>query len=43
MKRRDFLNVAPFAAGSLVATGIDADFAAVPAYAQAPFADEKSK
>src|SRR5919106_799508 len=34
MKRRDFLNVAPFAAaGSMVA----------PAYAQAPFADEKSK
>src|SRR3989304_2932560 len=44
MKRRDFLNVAPFAAGGLVANGIDADFiAGSPAYAQAPFADEKSK
>ena len=34
MNRRDFLNVAPLAAGTLVATS---------AYAQAPFADEKSK
>ena len=34
MNRRDFLNVAPLAAGTLVASS---------AYAQAPFADEKSK
>ena len=34
MNRRDFLHVAPIAAGSLVAS---------PAYAQAPFANEKSK
>ena len=34
MKRRDFLHVAPLAAGSLIAA---------PAFAQAPFADEKSK
>jgi L-rhamnonate dehydratase len=44
MKRRDFLNVAPLAAGGLIASGIDADLSiGAPAYAQAPFANEKSK
>jgi hypothetical protein len=44
MKRRDFLNVAPFAAGGLIASGIDADLSmGAPAYAQAPLANEKSK
>jgi L-rhamnonate dehydratase len=42
MKRRDFLNVAPLAAGSLLAGGIDSEVGA-PLYAQAPFADVKSK
>ncbi len=42
MKRRDFLNVAPLAAGSLIAGGIDSGVSA-PLYAQAPFADVKSK
>jgi L-rhamnonate dehydratase len=44
MNRRAFLNLAPWAAGSLVASGIDADARiGTPAYAQAPFSDEKSK
>ena len=42
MKRRDFLNVAPLAAGSLIAGGMNSDVSA-PLYAQAPFADVKSK
>ena len=35
MKRREFLNLAPLAAGAFAAN-------AAPAYAQAPFADEKT-
>ncbi len=42
MKRRDFLNAVPLAAGSLLAGGIDSD-AGAPLYAQAPFAHVKSK
>ena len=43
MQRRTFLNLVPLVAGGVVTGGIGRDSADGAAYAQAPFADEKSR